>query len=220
MTALERVHRATGNGDQRAGYGVMALTFQSGHTLSLWRSAPATAARPRTAVWHRNPNGQWICYADGGSDRTPTDLVTPAMHETICTEIRLEWFRHDTMWLTIARERVAWAVRVVTTAETRAFNCLASIASALPRSSRLELRRSAARRLFGDDPAPLHGHAAELEPRRAWFVVASAAVVDGRDLGPVGSPQNPQLVREARGAALARRGVFLIGNAKFTTETA
>src|SRR5215210_265536 len=51
-----------GNSERFSGYGVMGLTFSSGHILGL-RRFPASSVGPGyTSVWHQNSAGLWTFY--------------------------------------------------------------------------------------------------------------------------------------------------------------
>ncbi|HZA24439.1 MAG TPA: hypothetical protein VFA32_17870, partial [Dehalococcoidia bacterium] len=63
VNRLEQAPEVPAGGEERfAGYGVMGLTFTSGHILGL-RRFPASSLGPGyTSVWHRNPEGRWNIY--------------------------------------------------------------------------------------------------------------------------------------------------------------
>lgn len=45
-----------------SGYGVMGLTFRSGHVLGLRRWTASSVGAGFTSIWHRDPDGRWTFY--------------------------------------------------------------------------------------------------------------------------------------------------------------
>jgi hypothetical protein len=51
-----------GEWERVSGYGVMGLTFRSGHVLGLRRWTASSIGDRFTSIWHRDPAGRWTFY--------------------------------------------------------------------------------------------------------------------------------------------------------------
>jgi hypothetical protein len=58
-----------GGGERFAGYGILGLSFDSGHVLAFRRMTATSLGLPYTTVWHRDPGGLWTLYGDVEPDR-------------------------------------------------------------------------------------------------------------------------------------------------------
>ena len=58
---------AYGDRDGVAGYGVMAVTFDSGHILGLRNWTSTSAGTPMKSIWHRFPDGRWEFVEEGAA---------------------------------------------------------------------------------------------------------------------------------------------------------
>src|SRR5215217_2031268 len=71
------------------GYGVMGLPFRSGHVLAL-RRFPASSVGPGyTSVWHRNPAGDWVFYANVAPRQACTRFFGATVMDAVQTDITL-----------------------------------------------------------------------------------------------------------------------------------
>jgi hypothetical protein len=80
-----------GSSERFNGYGVMGQPFRSGHVLAM-RRFPASAVGPGyTSVWHRNPDGDWVFYADVAPRHACARFFGAIATDAIQTEIKLAW---------------------------------------------------------------------------------------------------------------------------------
>lgn len=198
-----------------AGYGVMGLTFTLGDVLAL-RRVPASSIGPAyTSIWHRDPRGRWTLYTDGDPALGCSRYFGEELARTVRARIRLEWTGPRSLAVAVPRHQLDWAIRLEARAGTRAWSALARL---LPRRAFLapgpavllgalagRLLRTAPLRLRGRTPG---GQWFAIRPSRLWAATASAAVVGGRDLGPLGPhPRAPYL----GDLVLPDRGLFMAG---------
>src|SRR5215470_762523 len=80
-----------GKEERFSGYGVMGLTFKSGHVLALRRFIVSSIGPGYRAVWHRNPQGQWTFYADVEHSQSCTRYFGEYANEAIIEKIDITW---------------------------------------------------------------------------------------------------------------------------------
>ena len=196
------------------GWGVFGLPFDSGHVLAL-RVFPQSSFGPYRTLWHRDPEGRWSIYVDGGRvDHACPRYYGPACEHVGSARIDLEWTGPPTLRVTMDQPALDWTVTV---ARSTVMALLNPLSAALPLSSwrpraLLRARERLARALgmgrlemAGLMPS---GHSGLLMPQRMYFVNRSKAVLDGVDLGsPTRLRENPVI----GGVPLPARGVLAIG---------
>lgn len=208
-----------GTWERFSGYGVIGLPFSLGHVLAFRRFAASSIGPPYTTVWHRDPGEHWSVYTDVEPSRSCPRYFGAALSEVLTTDIRLEWTAPDRLALSIPEHHLEWAVRLDSTRRTRFLN---AFGSAIPRPVLRHPRvldRLGTVAGWATDAGPLrltgrapNGQAFTVLPWRVWTVSASAAVVRGRDLGPLGPlPEHPRIGR----LALPNRGILAAEEACF-----
>ena len=217
---IERRPRLPAGDDERlTGYGVLGLPFALGDTLAFRRYTASSIGPAFTAVWHRDPHGRWTVYSDITASRATPRHYGAALSRVVETEIRLDWTGDQRLSLSVPGRGLQWALRLEASVATRV---LGFLALGLPRRSpagdtattaagRLagRLLRSGRLRLQGETP---NGQRFYLRPRSLWLATASAAVVEGRELGPLGSHgQCPRL----GDLVLPDRGLFFLGDERY-----
>ena len=220
VAELERNRpRLTGPGERFAGYGVLGLPFTLGHMLAFRRFAASSIGPPYTSVWHRTPDGQWTFYVDVEPGRSCPRYWASAVAEVVCAQIDLTWTGADTLSVSIPAHRLEWAMRMEALPAARLLNAATVMTPwAALRSERLLTRLGPlAGRMLDAGPVTLTGRAPNgqrfaLLPRRLWSVIASAAVVRGRDVGPLGPLQEQPTLGEL---LLPNRGIFGTGESWF-----
>jgi len=205
-----------GTCERVSGYGVMGLPFRSGHVLGLRRWTASSVGEGYTSIWHREPTGRWTFYESAGPGRACTRYFGAGVESVHVEPISLDWIdEHRLHVRTAESDAVDWSVELAATPMTR---MAGAVASRLPmwacRSGPvLSLMGSAAGRSLGVGKVRLTGLTAngqrfEANPQRIWYVVASRAVVDGEDLGPIGAvPEQAHLAD----FFLPQRGLFATG---------
>lgn len=197
--ALERAWTRTSS--LSLGYGVPGLAFDSGALLAFAR-LPDRNGQPATWLWCRDGGGSWTTYRDGsgahpdpsacrrdGRSATPP----PARSEgPIPAEIRIGWGGRGALSLSLPEHRIHWSLRLRATPRTRALTILGLVLPDVVREAALGSRLVgplAERLLEAAESPPVvsvrspEGHTYRIKPRRVWLVEASAAVVEGRELG-------------------------------------
>lgn len=218
--ALERSPRLPAGTEERfSGYGVMGLSFTSGHVLALRRFPSSSIGPGYTSVWHRDPAGRWTFYADVAPRLACARFFGPAIERAVVDAVRVAWTGARSFVVTVPSAGLAWAVHLGATPLSRLLN---AAAGALPQRAWRDRRALAALglvasrafdlgrlSLFGAAP---NGQRFRETPRAVWPVDASSALLGGQSLGPV----DPRLSQSRLGDFwIPRRGVFVVGQAFF-----
>ena len=115
----------SGNSERFSGYGVMGLTFASGHVLGL-RRFPASSVGPGyTSVWYRNLEGRWTFYQDVQPQQACPRYFGSAISEALVREITVEWTGTHSFAVTIGDDiNLRWQVSLKATTATRLMNTI------------------------------------------------------------------------------------------------
>jgi hypothetical protein len=208
-----------GVGERFAGYGILGLTFDSGHVLAFRRMTGSSLGPPYTTVWHRDPGGSWTLYGDVEPERACPRYFGRALHRVVGEDVELSWEADLEVSVRVPEVRLQWGVRLGRDAFTAGFSAGGRL---LPGSlwGRERILRALERmggRILGVGNLALSGTAPNgqrywMAPRLLWRVVASVAVLDGEDLGSL-SP----LPEQARLGDLwiPNRGILAFGEVGF-----
>lgn len=217
---MERDPLLPGGSEERfAGYGVMGLPFASGHLLAFRRMTASSIGPPYTTVWHRDPFGRWMFFTDVEPDLSCPRFFGGALDEVVRGEIELSWDGPYELSLRIPETRLQWGVRLSSDLWTRGMSTGGRmVPGALWRNERfLSALGPAGGRLLGLGNMALTGALPNHQrfwaaPRSLWRVEASAAILDGRDLGDMAP-----LKEQARLGDLwiPNDGIFAVGEARF-----
>jgi len=215
-------HATLPNGTQErfAGYGVMGLTFRSGHVLALRRFPASSIGRGYTSVWHRAPSGDWTFYQDVPPDQACPRYFGPRIRRSLERAIRVQWTAPNAFSVDVDVDReIQWDVSLAAPPATRLLNLVASI---MPdflwhNEAVLSAMGTMARSLLGTGRLALAGRAPSgqhfiANPLAAWTIPSSRARLAGVDIGEVG----PLPEQERLGDFwIPQRGLFVIGRAFF-----
>lgn len=214
-TRLERRAAPSSDGEGFIGYGAMGLPFARGDVLAFRRAAASTIGPAYTSVWHRDDRGRWTMFVDQDPHLACPRYFGAALTRTVRTEIRLEWTGPLSLAVTVPREQLDWAIRLEPGARTGAWSVVARLLPRYAFTARAPavVLGALAGRIVGIPPLQLHGPAPNgqrfsIRPGRLWPVTASAAVVAGRDLGPIGAPTDGHHLGDL---ALPDRGLLMAG---------
>jgi hypothetical protein len=218
--ALTRYGPLRDEGPERfIGYGVMGLPFTLGHLLAFRRFTVSSVGPPYTAIWHRDPVGRWTIYSDVAPQLSCPRYFGTALSRVVETRIELDWTGPDRLSLSAPEAHLEWAVKLEPTGGTRLISAAGRMLPRWIRSSHrvLGLAGPACGRVLDAGPLVLQGTAPNgqefaLLPERVWAVTASAAVVEGRDVGPIGPHVRTRRLGEF---VLPGRGLFAMGEAMF-----
>ena len=219
VNRLEQAPEVPASGEERfAGYGVMGLTFTSGHILGL-RRFPASSLGPGyTSVWHRNPEGRWNIYQNVPPEQACPRYFGNAVAEARVQDITIEWPGLHDFRVSIESDcSLRWSLSLASIPTTRFMNAIGGatpgalwhqplflklmggIASVALGAGHLALAREAP-----------NGQRFIANPRLIWTVSDSAASLNSQDLGQPG----PLPVQAQLGDFwIPQRGLFVIGSA-------
>jgi hypothetical protein len=211
-----------GSGERFAGYGIPGLPFASGHVLAFRRMTASGLGVPYTTVWHRDPGGAWTIFGDVEPERACPRYFGSALQRIIPEGVELSWEGPLDASLRVPEVRLQWGIRLARDASTVGLSAAARL---LPRSLWERERVAEALGRFGGRILGLgklslggrvpNGHRFWMAPRGLWRVAASAAVLDGEDLGVLGPL--PKQVRMAD-FWIPNRGILAFGEASFERQ--
>jgi hypothetical protein len=207
-----------------SGYGVMGLPFRSGHVLGLRRWTASSVGDAFTSIWHRDPAGRWTFYESAPSEVACTRYFGASVERMQVGPIALDWEGDRRLRIrTVASAAVDWRIELGSTLGTR---LMSLVGSALPLAAwRSGPLLSAMGRLAGWGLGvgrvkltglTSNGQPFDANPLRIWYVTGSRAVVEGRELGPIGP-----LAEQAHlgDFYIPQRGIFAMGRV-FVTRVA
>lgn len=108
------------------GWGVMGLTFASGHVLALRRFVASSIGPAYTTVWHRDPAGRWTVYADQLPAWTCGRYFSTALAGTASTPILLDWTGSRTLRVAMPEFDFAWTLDIASSWRSRLLSTLAA----------------------------------------------------------------------------------------------
>lgn len=209
-----------GEGERFAGYGVMGLPFSTGHLLA-FRRMPASSVGPAyTTVWHRSPTRGWTFYTDVDPALSCPRYYGEALARVVVAEIELGWEGPYDLFLRAPDLAFQWGIRLSGDSHTRMLSAFGRLAPRWVWRSRrlLSWLGPLGGRVLGIGRLGLTGtvpcgQTFMAAPRLLWRVGASAAILDGEDLGPIHPlPQQAKL----ENLWIPNGGVFALGEARFS----
>jgi hypothetical protein len=209
-----------GTDERFSGYGVMGLTFRSGHVLGLRRFPASSLGRGYTSVWHRSPSGAWTFYQDVPPEQACARYFGPSLRRALVRPVEVHWSADDAFLVEVDHGfAVRWEVRLAAPLAVRAMNLMAgAMTEALWHNETvLHAMGVMASRVFGAGRMVLSGRTPSgqhfvANPHAAWTIPVSHARIDGADVGDVG----PLPVQEHLGDFwIPQRGLFVVGDAFF-----
>jgi hypothetical protein len=228
-TTVRRLRRTlSGGGTESAhhftGYGLLSLVLDSGDVITFTRVVASSLGPPFTCVWHRDGAGRWRYHVNIVPSRTCLRYLASDACDIRVGDISLVWKSRLELSLYVRDARLHLGLRLDATAVTRA---LAAAAVLVPgpvwrREGALRvigrgagaLLGAGALRLAGRSPT---GHAYRRRLAGVWGVAAAAAVLDGRDLGPM---LDATRAVDAGGLLLPGRPLFAVSGSEFVAGPA
>lgn len=201
------------------GYGVMGLPFASGHVLALRRMTGSSIGPPFTSVWHRSPSGQWTFYLDQEPGWSCPRFFGRSLDRVVVGDIELKWEGPMDLSVRIPDARFEWAVRLSSDTTTRAVSAVGRVLPEFFWRKRwiLSTLGSVGGRVLDVGQLALTGQAPNRQlfrvaPKLVWRVEATAAMVNGQDLGFMAP-----LSEQARLGDfwIPNRGIFVFGETRF-----
>jgi len=209
-----------GTEERFSGYGVMGLTFRSGHVLGLRRFPASSIGQGYSSVWHRAPSGEWTFYQDVPPDQACARYFGPSLRRALVRTIHIRWTDANAFLVDVDGGRaIRWDVKLAAPLAVRTMNAMASL---MPRAlwhneTVLHAMGLMASRMLGTGRLLLSGEAPSgqhfvANPLVAWTIPSSRAHIDGADVGDLG----PLPTQEHLGDFwIPQRGLFVIGQAFF-----
>lgn len=209
-----------GTEERFSGYGVMGLTFQSGHVLGLRRFSASSIGQGYSSVWYRSPDGDWTFYQDVRSDSACPRYFGPVLRRSLQRSIDIRWTGSRSFRVLVDGGQILdWDVNLASPVAIRAMN---AVAHAMPEAwwhnhAVLRAMGLVARGLLGTGRLGLTGTAPSgqvfvANPLIAWTISSSRARVDGHDVGEPGPLREQAHLGDFW---IPQRGLFVVGRAFF-----
>jgi hypothetical protein len=208
-----------GSRERFSGYGVMGLPFRSAHVLAMRRFMASSIGPAYTAVWHRDPGGEWVFYADVPPRQACARFFGAIVAGTIQTDIRVAWPAPHRMHVTMPAVPFEWDMEVTATPATQLMNLAGRLLPefAWRSPSVLATMGLMAGPLLGVGRVRLQGRVPNgqhfvANPRVMWVAADSQARLKGESFGPPG-PVEPQA--RLGDFWIPQRGMLVIGESFF-----
>jgi hypothetical protein len=199
------------------GYGVLGLPFASGHLLAFQRMTASSVGPPSTSIWHRDPSGCWTMLVDTTPDRSCPRFFGAAMDRVVVEDIDLSWDGPRRLSLRAPEHGLQWGIRLTSDFVTRTLSWMGSLVpGAAWRNQRVHsLVGRVGGKALGVGKLSLSGRVPNGQrflavPRMVFGIEATAAVVQGKDLGSMGPLQEQARLGDFW---IPNGGLFAIGGA-------
>jgi len=174
---------------------------------------------PYTTVWHRDPGGLWTLYGDVEPDRACPRYFGEALQRVVEEDVELGWEGDLEVSVRVPEVRLQWGIRLRGDALTVGLSAGGRIlpGALWERERVLGMLGRLGGRILGEGNLALTGTSPNgqrfwMAPRVLWRVGASAALLDGQDLGDV-APRPDQL--RLGDLRIPKRGILAFGEAGF-----
>jgi hypothetical protein len=209
-----------GVGERFSGYGVMGIPFASGHYLALRHFTASSIGPGYRAVWHRDPDGHWVVYADAPPEVSCARFLGSALSAAYTSQIGIEWSGPRSVTVEIPGV-LTWRFEISADFATRMMSAIGAQLPAGACHSTWLLRPMGVAagpvlsvgkvRLLGLMP---NGQTFGAIPKRVWRIDQSSAEMLGENFGAPGPlPQQDHL----GDFMLPQRGLFFAGVATVFT---
>lgn len=220
VSKLEKnVALPTGDEERFSGYGVMGLTFKSGHVLALRRFIVSSIGPGYRAVWHRNPQGEWTFYADVEPSQSCARYFGEYANEAIIEKIDITWIANNRLRVEIKNIGFQWDITLTSTPMVRLLNLVAGI---IPvkfwKDVRiLKLISQVAAKILKGGRIELSGYVPNRQrfianPYKIWLVSESTASLGRMDFG---EPAPLKQQEHLKDFWIPQRGMFVLGRSYF-----
>jgi hypothetical protein len=201
------------------GYGLMGMTFSSGHVLAFRRFVRTSLGPGYMAVWHRNPAGEWSIYTDVAPSLSCPRYFGEETRQSVEAPIEIVWIGDNHFKVMIKAIEFSWDIILYQTQATAIMNFAAGMMPDRAWKMRiiLKLMGKVAGTLMGIGKVGLTGFVPNgqyfiANPYKMWMVSESHAYLGGEDFG------SPGLLKDQPHYGdfwIPRRGVFALGRAYF-----
>lgn len=201
------------------GYGVMGLTFESGHVLALRQWEESSIGPAYTSVWHRDPTGRWAFWSTEPPEMSCNRYTGASVDETRRTAIEVVWTTEEQLRVAAPELDFEWEVGLAATAATR---LMSFVSQKLPWKVRmhpsfLKAMGPLGGRMLGVGRFNMTGRMPNGQvfiaaPQAMWIVQQSRARLGDLDLGHLGPLPKQVGVGDF---LMPQRGVLAVGSAYF-----
>jgi hypothetical protein len=207
-----------GDGEILSVYGVESCPFASGDILCSRNVLASSFGPAYTAIWHRDPDGDWHFYQDVPPRQGCPRFFGRALASVTVLPIETHWVGPGRLRI-VAPSQIDWQFDLSATLATRAMNLMGSLMpDALWKSAGvLAAMGPVAGVVLGAGKLRLTGRAPNgqrftANPQLTWTVPSSKAVINGRNLGAVAPLREQPKLGDFW---IPRTGLFAIGRAFF-----
>lgn len=207
-----------GNGEILSVYGVESCPFASGDILCSRHVLASSFGPAYTAIWHRDPGGNWHFYQDVPPRQGCARFFGKALADITILPIGTYWDGPRRLRI-IAPGRIEWQFVLSSTFATQAMNRLGSLMpdSLWKNPTILAAMAPVAGVVLGAGKLRLTGRAPNgqgfiANPLSTWTIPEAKATIDGRHLGAVVPLREQPRLGDFW---IPRTGLFAIGRAFF-----
>jgi len=207
-----------GDGDILSVYGIESCPFASGDILCSRHVLASSFGPAYTAVWHRDPDGDWHFYQDVPPRQGCARFFGKALADITVLPIETQWNGPRRLRIVVPG-RIEWQMDLSSTLATHAMNLMGSLMpdTLWKNSTVLAAMAPVAGVALAAGKLRLAGQAPNSQrfianPLLTWTVPSAKAIIDGRNPGAV------QPLREQPRLGdfwIPRTGLFAIGRAFF-----
>ena len=207
-----------GDGEILSVYGVESCPFDSGDILCSRHVLASSFGPAYTAIWHRDPEGDWHFYQNVPPRQGCPRFFGKALTSVTVLPIETQWDGPQRLRI-VAPGRIEWQLDLSSTLATRAMNLLGSLMpdTLWKNPTVLAAMAPVAGIALGAGKLRLTGRAPNgqrfiANPLSTWTVPSAEATIDGRNLGAVAPLREQPKLGDFW---IPRTGLFAIGRAFF-----
>jgi len=208
----------TGDGDILSVYGIESCPFASGDILCSRHVLASSFGPAYTAIWHRDPDGDWHFYQDVPPRQGCARFFGKALADITVRPIETHWDGPRRLRI-VAPGRIEWQMDLSSTLATRAMNLMGSLMpdTLWKKPTVLAAMAPVAGVALGTGKLRLTGRAPNgqrfiANPLSIWTVPSARATIGGRSLGAVAPLREQSKLGDFW---IPRTGLFAIGRAFF-----
>jgi hypothetical protein len=207
-----------GDGEILSVYGVESCPFASGDILCSRHVLASSFGPAYTAIWHRDPDGDWHFYQDVPPRQGCARFFGKALADITVLPIETQWDGPRRLRI-VAPGQIEWQMDLSSTLATRAMNLMGSL---MPdplwkNPTVLAAMAPVAGVVLGAGKLRMTGRAPNgqrfiANPLFTWTVSSAKATIGGRNLGVVAPLREQSKLGDFW---IPRTGLFAIGRAFF-----
>jgi hypothetical protein len=202
------------------GFGIMGITFDSGHILALRRFPQSSVGDAYTSVWHRTPYGYWTFYADIKPEHSCSRFFGRDINRTVISPISIEVSDSNKMCIQIKEHRLNWEFNIESNLKTKLMNAISLFIPEFMWRSKvfLSILGKVASLTFKLGNINLYGIAPNgqsfiANPYRLWEVKNTKATINSISLGSVKELKPQAMLGDFK---IPQQPLFVLGKAYFT----